>query len=314
MRARMENLLGTFDRYLAVERNASDHTRRSYASDLRQFIAFCVSSPLVEADEASAVAPEAIDVRVIRAYLGWLHREGLAATSQGRKLAALRTFFRWCQREGLVSANPAQEVANPKQPKTLPPVVTYDDVVRLLASPSRAGGGFLVRDVAILELFYAAGIRLSELVALDVGDLHLDHRYVRVMGKGRKERVVPVGREACQAVERYMPLREALLAERGLSDQKALFINQRGGRITSRGVAFLVKKYLQVSGVPRAMSPHTLRHAFATHLLDAGMDLRVIQELLGHASLATTQRYTHVSTDRIMAVYDAAHPRARKEE
>ncbi|MCH7645672.1 MAG: tyrosine recombinase XerC [Nitrospinae bacterium] len=308
----MEELLADFDRYLAVERNASVHTRRSYGSDLRQFVAFCVSSPLVEADEAAGVAPGDVDLRVVRAYLGWLYREGRAASSQGRKLAVLRTFFRWCKREGAVKTNPALEVASPKQPRLLPPVVTYDDVDRLLASP-RAGSGFLVRDVAMLELFYASGLRLSELVSLDVEDINLSHRYVKVVGKGRKERIVPVGREACQAVERYLPGRKTLLAGRGLGDENALFVNQRGGRLTSRGVAFLVKKHLRVSGVPRAMSPHTLRHAFATHLLDAGMDLRVIQELLGHASLATTQQYTHVSTDRIMAVYDSAHPRARKE-
>lgn len=308
----MEDLLERFDRYLAVERNASDHTRRSYGSDLRQFAAFCAESPVVEAGEASEVSPEDVDLRVVRAYLGWLHREGRSASSQGRKLAALRTFFRWCQREGLVGANPAQEVASPKQAKRLPPVVTYDDVERLLAAP-RPGEGFVVRDVAVLELFYASGIRLSELVSLDVGDLHLAHRYLRVLGKGRKERVVPVGREATRAVERYLPAREALLAEKGLAEERALFVNRRGGRLSPRGVAFIVAKYLKTSGVPRSMSPHTLRHAFATHLLDAGMDLRVIQELLGHASLATTQRYTHVSTDRIMAVYDEAHPRAKKE-
>lgn len=305
-------LLDRFDRYLAVERNASEHTRRSYRSDLRQFAAFCADSPLVEVSEESDVKPEAVDLRVVRAYLGWLHREGRSAASQGRKLAALRTFFRWCQREGYCRDNPALQVASPKQPKRLPPVVTYDDVDRLLASP-RSGRGFLVRDVAVLELFYASGIRLSELVALDVADLQMEHRYVRVLGKGRKERIVPVGREALRAVERYLPARQALLSERGLSHERALFVNQRGGRLTSRGVAFLVEKYLKASGVPKAMSPHALRHAFATHLMDAGMDLRVIQELLGHASLATTQRYTHVSTDRIMAVYDEAHPRARKE-
>ena len=308
----MEDLLARFDRYLAVERNASDHTRRSYGSDLRQFFAFCAASALVGAGEAAEVALGEVDLRVVRAYLGWLHREGRSASSQGRKLATLRSFFRWCQREGLVRTNPALEVASPKQPRRLPPVVTYDDVDRLLAS-SRSGKGFVARDVALLELFYASGIRLSELVTLDVGDLHLGHRYVRVLGKGRKERVVPVGRVACRALEHYLPARAALLEERGLGEEQALFVNVRGGRLTPRGVAFLVKKYLRASAVPRQMSPHTLRHAFATHLLDAGMDLRVIQELLGHASLATTQRYTHVSTDRIMAVYDAAHPRARKE-
>lgn len=308
----MEDLLKRFDLHLKVERGASDETRRAYGSDLRQFLAFCAASPLVEADEPSLVAPEAVDLRVVRAYLGWLHREGRSAQSQGRKLAALRTFFRWCQREGIVKGNPALEVASPKQPKKLPPVVTYDDVERLLAS-TRSAGGWAARDLALLELFYATGIRLSELVGLDTGDIHLGHRYVRVVGKGRKERVVPVGTEAAQAVERYLSERAALLASRGLGEERALFVNLRGGRLTPRGVAFVVKKYLKTSGVPREMSPHTLRHAFATHLLDAGMDLRVIQELLGHASLATTQRYTHVSTDRIMAVYDEAHPRARKE-
>jgi integrase/recombinase XerC len=297
---------------LAVEKNASDHTRRSYGSDLRQFLAFCVASPLVDVSKASELKPQDVDQRVVRAYLGWLHQKGCSASSRGRKLAALRTFFRWCQRERLLKGNPAREVSTPKQPKKLPPVVTYDDVERLLRGP-RADHTFGARDLAMLELLYASGLRVSELVGLDVDNIHLGRRYVKVVGKGGKERVVPVGRVACRALERYLPARENLLKARGRESERALFVNRLGGRLTARGVAMIVKKYLRLSTVPRSVSPHTLRHAFATHLLDAGMDLRVIQELLGHASLATTQRYTHVSTDRIMAVYDSAHPRAKKE-
>jgi integrase/recombinase XerC len=284
-----------FLRYLAVERAASAHTLRSYRTDLADCAAFLASRRLGTLVDA--------DARTLRAYLAALHERGLARTSIARRLAALRSFFRFLVRRGRARANPAREVATPKLPKTLPAYLPIDESEALLrvVSPVAAASA---RDRAILELFYATGIRVAELAGLDVEDVSLrDWREatVRVLGKGRKERIVPVGRQAVEALQTY-------LGPRGAGP---LFLNERGGRLTVRSLHRIVRARARAAGLHRRVSPHTLRHTFATHLLDAGADLRLIQELLGHARLGTTQKYTHVSTDRLMKVYDRAHPRAQ---
>jgi integrase/recombinase XerC len=284
-----------FLRSLAVERGASPHTLRSYRADLADCAAFLAAGRLGTLVGA--------DARTLRAYLAALHERGLARTSIARRLAALRSFFRFLMRRGRASANPAREVSTPKLPRKLPAYLPIDESEALLrvTPPPTAGG---VRDRAILELFYATGIRVAELAGLDVEDLDLREGAVRVLGKGRKERIVPVGRKAVEALRAY-------LAREGERESGPVFLNGRGGRLTVRSVHRIVRARARAAGLHRRVSPHTLRHTFATHLLDAGADLRLIQELLGHARLGTTQKYTHVSTDRLMKVYDSAHPRAQ---
>jgi integrase/recombinase XerC len=284
-----------FLRSLAVERGASPHTLRSYRTDLTDCAAFLAAGRLGTLVGA--------DARTLRAYLAALHERGLARTSIARRLAALRSFFRFLMRRGRASANPAREVTTPKLPRKLPAYLPIDESEALLrvAAPPAAGGA---RDRAILELFYATGIRVAELAGLDVEDLDLREGAVRVLGKGRKERIVPVGRKAVEALRAY-------LGREGERERGPVFLNGRGGRLTVRSVHRIVRARARAAGLHRRVSPHTLRHTFATHLLDAGADLRLIQELLGHARLGTTQKYTHVSTDRLMKVYDRAHPRAQ---
>jgi integrase/recombinase XerC len=290
-----------FLRYLAVERGASAHTLRGYRTDLADCAAFLASRRLGTLAGA--------DARTLRAYLAALHERGLARTSIARRLAALRSFFRFLVRRGRASANPAREVSTPKLPRMLPAYLPIDESEALLRAvpPPTAGSA---RDRAILELLYATGIRVAELAGLDVEDVNLrDWREgaVRVLGKGRKERIVPVGRKAVEALRAYLA-QGAPAGERGSGP---LFLNERGGRLTVRSVHRIVRARARAAGLHRRVSPHTLRHTFATHLLDAGADLRLIQELLGHSRLGTTQKYTHVSTDRLMKVYDRAHPRAQ---
>jgi integrase/recombinase XerC len=280
--------------HLATERGASPHTTRSYRADLVDCSGFLGRRGLGPL--------EAADPKVLRAYLADLHARGLARTSVARRLAALRSYFRFLLRRGHVSANPAREVRTPKLPKRLPTYLPVDESAALLRAP---GGERPAdpRDLAILELLYASGIRVGELTALDVGDLDLVSQTVRVLGKGRKERAVPIGGPAVAALRSYLASRQQTAGP--------VFVNRRGGRLTARSVHRLVGAQARRAGLARRVTPHTLRHTFATHLLDAGADLRFIQELLGHARLGTTQKYTHVTTDRLMRVYDAAHPRAR---
>ena len=252
--------------------------------------------------------PEEVDVLTVRAFVASLHGVN-KPTTISRKLSAIRTFFKFLIREGRVRSNPAELVSSPKCPKNLPSFLPADDLLRLLAVPDRTSS-LGARDLAILETLYATGVRVGELVKMDLGDLSEDG-YVRVRGKGDKERIVPVGRAALRAVREYLPHR-AKLAARAKASTNALFLNNRGGRLTSRSVARVLEKHQQVSRPPCAVSPHGVRHSFATHLLESGADLRSIQELLGHESLSTTQRYTHVNLGSLMAVYDKAHPKARK--
>lgn len=301
----MKRLIDQFSSYLQHERRASPHTHKNYLVDIMQFFRFLEPRfPGIGEDGAQHMAQ--VDAAVVREYVGHMFGEK-APSSMARKLASLRTFFQYCLREGYVVSNPAKEVATPKIPKRLPRFLTVDEVFALLKQP--AGDGALgARDQAILELLYASGLRVSELVGLDIGEVDCTQQTVRVLGKGRKERIVPMGEKAASAIARYQECRLTLLPEG--STEQALFVNRRGGRLTARSVERLLGKYIRRMGLGKNVTPHVLRHTFATHLLGAGADMRGIQELLGHASLSTTQKYTHVSLEQMMQVYDGAHPKA----
>ncbi|MCC6849184.1 MAG: tyrosine recombinase XerC [Deltaproteobacteria bacterium] len=288
-------LIERFEAYLAHEANAAAHTIKGYGSDLRQLAAFL-------ATRGGALAE--VDVHGVRAYLASL--AGVARkTSVGRKLAAMKHFFRWCTRAGERGDDPAATLAAPKREQFLPPHLTVDEMFRVLDG-IRDPGPIPARDRAILELLYSTGIRVSELVGLDWADVDRRGQVVRVLGKGRKERVVPIGATALVALDHYG---RRWPADRR-RDRDAVFLNARGGRLTVRSVARVVARWVGRAGTRVAASPHAFRHSFATHLLNGGADLRAIQELLGHASLSTTQRYTHVDFARLAEVYDKAFPRA----
>ena len=297
----MDEPIRAFIGFLRAEQRASPETLRNYASDLRQLHRFLLSRRLV----SSPIDPNSLSSDAVRAYLQWLDQKGNKPSSLARKLAAGRSFYRYLSRRGMVNDNPVDGMRTPKQPKLLPRVLTKDDADALMTFPAGLTVWSL-RDRALLETLYSTGARVGELVALDIGDVRELEGLVRLQGKGRKERIVPIGEMALDAIRRYrlsLPLPSAGVPPR------ALFCNQRGGRLTSRSVARVVNRYSsRLAG--GAVSPHALRHSFATHLLDEGADLRSIQEMLGHASLRTTQRYTHVATDQLLAVYDRAHPRA----
>lgn len=297
----MDEPIRAFIAFLRTEQRASPETLRNYASDLRQFHRFLLSRRLA----SSPVDPATLSSDAVRAYLQWLDQKGGKPASLARKLAAVRSFYRYLVRRSLVSRNPVEGMRTPKQPKSLPRVLTKDDADALMTFPEGQTVGSL-RDRALLETLYSTGARVSELVALNIEDVRASDGLVRLQGKGRKERIVPIGDVALDAIRRY---RVSLPGQSAGVPPQALFCNQRGGRLTSRSVARIVTRYSsRLAG--GAVSPHTLRHSFATHLLDEGADLRSIQEMLGHASLSTTQRYTHVATDQLLAVYDRAHPRA----
>ncbi|HJV66530.1 MAG TPA: tyrosine recombinase XerC [Geomonas sp.] len=293
----MNRAIEQFCHYLETERNVSIHTVAAYRSDLSQFSAF-----LAGAKEGIAV--EEIDHLLIRRYLAQLHK-GHTKSSIGRKLSAIRALFRFLLREGRLEKNPAEVVATPKKEKRLPFHLNIDQVTALMEAPARTGG-LPLRDRAVLETLYSCGIRVSELTAMNVGSLDLEGGLARVLGKGGKERIVPVGHLASEVLTEYLDER----GNPGPGDP--LILNARGGRLTRRSVARIVDRHILLIATMRKVSPHTLRHTFATHLLEGGADLRAIQELLGHASLSTTQKYTHVSIDRLMEVYDKAHPKAHK--
>ena len=291
-----------FERWLAGERRASVQTRRAYLADLAAYASYLgeVGVPLLPSSPA--------------AVRGWLGREAgsCGPASIGRKLSTVRSFYRFLVKERVATSNPARAVQAPRRPRKLPEVLPEADVAALLDAPAGTTP-LLLRDHAFLELLYSSGLRVSELTGLDLDDLDLAEGLVRVLGKGRKERVVPVGGPARQALRRWIAEgRPALLAGPGAGSARgALFVNYRGGRLTARSVARRLDRWVTAAGLPRHVHPHVLRHCFATHLLTNGADLRGIQELLGHASLSTTQRYTHLDWKRLAAVYDQAHPRAR---
>ncbi len=293
----MQASTAAFLRHLERERNASPNTIRAYGEDLAQF------TEHLRRALGREPRPEDADHLAIRGFLAELHRRGLAKSSSARKLAGIRTFFRYLCREGRLDTNPARVLATPRQDRRIPAVLDETQVLALLDMPGQ--GREAVRGRAILELLYATGIRCAELVSLDAGEVDLEARMVRVVGKGRKERVVLFGHRAQEALRAWLAERVRL---RPRND--ALFLNARGGRLTDRSVRALVARRVEQAALQRRCSPHTLRHSFATHLLTRGADLRAIQELLGHASLSTTQRYTHVDTRHLVEVYKKTHPRA----
>lgn len=294
----MGELIGRFLRYLEVERNCSPHTIRSYAADLREFERYIgelgLSSPL-EADHLA-----------VRGYLAKLRLEGRSRSTVSRKISTLRSFYRFARRMGYTDRDPTSSVHAPSWRRRLPEFLTVEEVERLLEAPDRTNP-LEARDKAMLELMYSTGIRVGELVALDLEDVDLENRLVRVRGKGRRERIVPFGVPAEEALRLYLSLRDRFLKGR---EERALFLSGRGRRMTERNFRERLALYARRAGIVRRISPHTLRHSFATHMLEAGADLRAVQEFLGHASLATTQIYTHVTAERLKKVYEKTHPRA----
>ncbi len=301
----MQGRIDQYIKYLALEKGASEHTCRSYFNDLSHLAGFISASGLIPKSKRGEVDVSRIDRDIIRIYLRALFRSN-KRSSIARKLAAIRSFFQYLVREGIISTNPAKGVATPKREKYIPSTLSIDEMFRMLDAPDKSNPIGL-RDRAILELLYSSGIRVGELTQLNCDDVDLELGIIKVLGKGRKERIVPIGSKAIEAIKNY-------LGRRGLpsgnGSDRPLFINTRGGRLTDRTVRRIVEKYGKECGLARSISPHALRHTFATHLLDAGADLRDIQELLGHVSLSTTQKYTHVSIDGLMEVYDKAHPRS----
>jgi integrase/recombinase XerC len=333
--------LKAFLEYLALNRNASAHTVRAYDSDLTQFLGHAAGAAGCKVRD---LAPAQLDRLALRGFLGDLHKQGLTRATAARKLAAARTFLRYLRREGVIDDDPGALVATPKRDVRMPAHLSEEEMSALIDAP--VGATALVqRDRAILELFYASGLRLSELVGLDVDDVNLGAKMVRVLGKGGKERIVPFNGSAASAVRAYLKDREALVYGQERRDGRdgqdgqdrrrrrdknsagrsrpsrpsspsrlsrdPLFVNYRGGRLTVRSVDRLVRRYVAASSTRMGISPHALRHSFATHLLQRGADLRVIQELLGHARLSTTQRYTHVNATQLLEVYKKSHPRAK---
>ena len=318
--------LRAFLKFLALNRNASAHTVRAYESDLSQFIGYLAADADLKKRD---LQPSHCTRDALRGFLGQLHKQGLSRASAARKLAAVRTFMRYLRREGVIDEDPGGLVSTPKRAVRMPAHLSENEMTALLEAP--AGDTALSRrDRAILELFYASGLRLSELTGLDVDDVNLSARMVRVLGKGRKERIVPFNGTTAAAVRAYLKDREQLIAaaksmpsaqasasrsaraERHGRRREPLFVNYRGGRLTVRSVERVVRRYAAASTPRTGISPHALRHSFATHLLQRGADLRTIQELLGHARLSTTQRYTHVNTTQLLDVYRKTHPRAVK--
>ena len=340
----MKQAVEKYLQYMSSVKNSSPHTILNYGKDLNQFQEY-LSPPGMQPPGLTEITHT-----IIREFVGHLHDHGLEKSSIARKLAALRSFFKYCVREGMLQENPARLVPTPKLPKRLPAVLSAEEMVGFLdrlaemgapatgspapsgkrgrrtagalpaAGPARAheDGLFLRRDRALLELLYAAGLRVSELTGLNLVDIDQKERMLRVRGKGNKERIVPYGSKAQEALDKYWSLREELLLQkaaarggrRGPAHAQAVFLNYAGRRLTQRSVGRIVKKYVRLVNINWDLHPHSLRHAFATHLLADGADLRAIQELLGHQSLSTTQKYTHASIRQLMDIYDKAHPHA----
>jgi integrase/recombinase XerC len=300
----MQSAVAQFLRYLAIERNASALTVKSYREDLTALLEY------MEQLYGRLPEPREVTPLDLRGYVSALHDAGYAKTSVARRLASMRTYFKFCQREGWADANPARPLRNPRPDRKLPHFLTTDEIARLLETPPATTAPGL-RDRAILETMYSAGLRVSEVVGLNEGDLDEENELVRIRGKGRKERLSPLGSYALRAIRKWLTKR-VLSPKEPQGAAATLFVNKFGRRLTTRSVARILEKHLQAAGLDGRTTPHTLRHSFATHLLDRGADIRSVQELLGHKSLVTTQIYTHVSTAGLRAAYQRAHPRARE--
>ena len=289
----MNDYIEEFLRYLELEKGVSAHTLRAYRKDLTDFIAHVKTEP------------EKIDMLDVRGFIAEQIRKGLNKTTVGRRLSSVRSFFKFLYREGYMKSNPAKLVSSPRLPKLLPKFLSVDDAFSLVEKPE--GIGFApARDRAILELLYSSGLRVGELAGLNVEDINVREALVKARGKGKKERIVPIGSKALDAIKTYLV--ERILLK---SKEKAVFLNRLGTRLTDRGVRRIVVKYARAIAITGSIGPHTLRHSFASHLLQGGADLRVIQELLGHVSLSTTQKYTHLDVAHLMDIYDKAHPMAK---
>jgi integrase/recombinase XerC len=295
--------LNAFLKFLALNRNTSRHTLRAYESDVHQFLRYVADEQGVKRRELD---PDTLDRDAIRGFMGLLHANAQSRATAARKLSAVRTFLRYLRREELIDGDPGGLVPTPKREVRMPAHLSESEMTALLDAPA-TDTPLGRRDRAILELFYASGLRLSELAGLDVDDVNLSARMVRVLGKGGKERLVPFNTSTATCVRRYLKDRDVLL---GRADNDQLFVNYRGGRLTTRSIDRLVRRYVAATSTRLGISPHALRHSFATHLLQRGADLRVIQELLGHARISTTQRYTHVNAAQLLDVYNRSHPRA----
>ena len=298
----MQDAVARFLRYLVVERNASELTVKSYREDMQ-----ALQEYLQDRDGQAKSAAE-ITTFDLREYVAAMHEADYAKTTIARRLASLRSFFRFAQRDGLCESNPAKPLRNPRPSRKLPHFLSSQELGKLLSAPdATAAAG--KRDRAILETMYSAGLRISETVGIDEGDLDFDQQLVRVRGKGRRERLAPIGSYAVEALRNWLAVRKLASSEQD-GRESPVFLNKFGNRLTTRSVARMLEKYLKTTGLDARTSPHSLRHSFATHLLDHGADIRSVQELLGHKSLATTQIYTHVSTAGLRKAYEKAHPRA----
>ena len=304
----MGNIIQDFQIYLEVERNVSAHTRIAYIADIQEFTRFLHNNNFIRSqDEIINVEPENI-----REYLSYLYRQKVKKVTVNRKVSSLRAFYKYVLRTGKIKNNPAEMIQTLKTEKYMPTFLSVDEMFELLKERDESSV-LSLRNRAILEIFYSSGLRLSELAGLDLIDLDFNQKLVKVRGKGRKERIVPVGGPALKAVQEYLEkIGEIRKDTNGDILKKPLFLNARGERITTRSIARIVNEITSKSGIGRKISPHALRHSFATHLLNAGADLRSIQELLGHESLSTTQKYTAVNINRMMEIYDKAHPRSKK--
>lgn len=298
----MDKYLSSFEDFLSSERNYSKHTLKAYIADIKEFGLVLKDMGLISADNGEIDFAH-MDETPIRTFISRLHGKN-KRVSISRKLASIRTFFEFLIRNGTIKSNYAKLVPTPKGEKRLPTFLTVDEVVKLVETPG-SENVYESRDRAILELLYSCGLRVSELVGINLNNLDLISMSVKVLGKGNKERMVPLGSKASTAIKTYISQRLDLKPE-----DDYLFVNSRGGRLSTRSIDRIIKKYAAISGIPKNISPHVLRHTFATHLLGGGADLRAIQEMLGHKSLSTTQRYTHISIEKIMEIYDKTHPRA----
>ena len=298
-----------FEAYIEMERNLSPHTRRNYIADIRQFQEF-LSENNISINKESDDRHIRIDHMILRSFLAFLYKQKVKKVTISRKIASLRAFFKYLLREGRIPYNPADMIQSPKIEKYLPAFLSVDEAFSLVGVTFN-DDVFGLRDKAVIELFYSSGIRVGELSGLNVDDIKWTSSLMKVRGKGRKERIVPIGGPALKALKDYSGVRSTVLQVENSNGENPLFLNRFGSRITTRSIARIIDKYMLISGINKKISPHALRHTFASHLMDGGADMRVIQELLGHESLSTTQKYTSMSIGKLLEVYDKAHPKAK---